>query len=402
MSKTQPIGIYPFPANFLLLPESSLGSDEHARLLRGEVPAEGTLYRAALDGDVAGALALCEDDSNESKFNRFVLNSSPELYEKLKDELTGASASLLEVAAFTLSYTQTPPSFENTENEIRALVLTARATYNLESGEIEAALGELQDARAAAGVSPVFAGQIAGNLAETKHQTAGASAEVVTLYKAAIAGLKNSALDGSVATLNLNLGICYQEMSQGNRGALLEAVKHYQEALKHFSREQFPEEFAFTQNNLALAYLSIPLTEASDTLRVAIAIQALREALKVYKKDTHPELWASTQLNLANALQYAPSGHVEENLMESVNLYDEILQVRQASENPIGYARLLANQGNALAHLGVFDHAVAKLTEARAIFSQIGETDSADSLTELLNDIENRGETGRAAAAADR
>lgn len=190
------------------------------------------------------------------------------------------------------------------------------------------------------------------------------------------------------ASLQMNLGICYQEISSGNRGALLEAVKCYQEVLKFFTRENFPEEFAFAQNNLALAYLSMPMTEASDQLRVAIAIQALREALKVYKKETHIELWASTQLNLANALQYAPTSHPEENLQEAVNLYEEILSVRQPTQNPVGYARLLANQGNALAHLGIFNHAIPKLNEAMAIFNQIEDTDSANSIKEILDEIE--------------
>ena len=118
--------------------------------------------------------------------------------------------------------------------------------------------------------------------------------------------------------------------------------------------------------------------------------------MKVYQKDTHPELWASTQLNLANALQYAPTSHVEENLQEAVNLYEEILTVRRPTENPVGYARLLANQGNALAHLGIFEHAIPKLTEAQNVFSQIGETDSAQSIMEVLNEIE----ANKSAAAA--
>lgn len=390
MLRPQPIGIFPFPANYLLLPESFGESADCQKLLRGAFPQEDSFYKSALDGDVEKALEmLANDESDEAKFNRFVLAPTPEIYEKLALELSGEIAVLLEIAAFTLNYAAAPPNIENLENEFRALALTAQATHKLENGEIEIAVAFLAEARdAAKSVSPVFAAQIAGNLAETKHQLFGASAEVVMLYKQAIDGLKNSELEAAKATLNLNAGICYQEMSQGNRGALLEAVRHYQETLKYFTRERFPEEFAFTQNNLALAYLSIPLIEASDTLRVAIAIQALREALKVYTKETHREMWASTQLNLANALQYAPSGHVEENLMEAVNLYEEILSVRQPTENPVGYARLLANQGNALAHLGVFDHAVPKLFEAKAIFAQIGENDSADAITEVLAEIE--------------
>lgn len=392
MLRPQPIGIFPFPANYLLLNESFNDSEAYQNLMRGQLPKEESFYKFALENDIENALeSLVNDESNEATFNRFVLQSSPEFYRELKTEFSDEFAVLLDVAAFTLNYVAEPPSAENTDGEIRALVLSAQATYKLENREIDEAIKLLQEAKdSAKAVSPIFSAQIAGNLAETKHQSFGASADVVMLYKQAIEGLKNSELGATKAVLNLNLGICYQEMSQGNRGALLEAVKHYQESLKYFSREDFPEEFAFTQNNLALAYLSIPLTEASDTLRVAIAIQALREALKVYTKSTHPELWASTQLNLANALQHAPSGHVEENLMEAVNLYEEILSVRQPTENPVGFARLLANQGNALAHLGVFEHAIPKLNEAKNIFAQIGESDSAEAIAEVLNEIETQ------------
>jgi tetratricopeptide (TPR) repeat protein len=402
MALPQPIGIYPFPANYLLLPPSLLDSEEHRQLLAGAMPSSDSFYGLALNGDFDGFFARCADDSPESAFNRFVLQPTPEEFARLRSELTGDFGVLLEVAGFTLNFTDRPDKETASTPEFRALQLSALATQHLEANEIDAALATLSAARdAVAAVSPVFAAQLGGNLAEATHQSKGASAEVVMLYKNALAELQKTALDGTTATLSLNLGICYQEMSQGNRGALLEAVRHYQEALRYFTREDFPEEFAFTQNNLALAYLSIPLTEASDTLRVVIAIQSLREALKVYQQETHPELWASTQLNLANALQYAPSGHIEENLMEAVNLYEEILKLRQPTENPVGYARVLANQGNALAHLGVFDHATTKLNEAHAIFAQLGEADSAASIAEVLEEIKTHAATARTASAAE-
>ncbi|HRH43087.1 MAG TPA: tetratricopeptide repeat protein [Pyrinomonadaceae bacterium] len=377
------------PANFLLLPESWQDSADYQNLLNGILPKEDLFYKFALEGEIEKALAELIDGSFGTKFNRFILNSSPELYLQLKQELTDEYAKLLDVAAFTLNYISEPPTTENLEGEMLAFVLMANATHKIEQGEIETAISLLKEAsETAKPISTMLYGQILTSLAETQHQFFGANANVVQTYKNAIEVLKKSELELTKASLQMNLGICYQEISTGNRGALLEAVKCYQEALKFFTRENFPEEFAFAQNNLALAYLSMPMTEASDQLRVAIAIQALREALKVYKKETHSELWASTQLNLANALQYAPTSHPEENLQEAVNLYEEILSVRQPTQNPVGYARLLANQGNALAHLGIFNHAIPKLNEAMNIFNQIEDTGSADSIKEILDEIE--------------
>lgn len=389
------------PANFLLLPESWKDSADYKNTLQGVFPKEETFFKLSLEGEIEKALAELNDDSPEAKFNRFIFNTSPEGYRQLSQELSGDYRKLLDVAAFTLNYIPEPPAVDDLDGELLGFVLMVKASHRIELGEVESAIEFLQQAaEAAKAASPVLYAQILTSLAEIRHQFFGANANVVQTYKTALESLKKSELESNKASLNMNLGICYQEMSGRNRGALLEAVKCYQEALKFFSREQFPEEFAFAQNNLALAYLSIPTIEASDQLRVAIAIQALREALKVYQKDTHPELWSSTQLNLANALQYAPTSHVKENLQEAVNLYEEILSVRRPTENPAGYARLLANQANALAHLGIFDHAVPKLNEAMNIFNQIGETDSANSVSEQIEVIsEQLAENSRKAAA---
>lgn len=390
MLRPQPLGIFPFPANYLILPESWKENEVYKNLLNGIFPREDSFYKFAIEGKIEKAIAdLPTDDSPETKYNRFILEPSTEKYLQLKQEFTGDLAILLDAAAFTLHFISEPPSAEDVDGEISGVVLLTHATQKIELGETEEAIEILNEAvEAARPVSPVFSALIKANLAETRHQLEGGSIEVAALYKQSIETLQKTELEETFAALYLNLGICYQEMSNGNRGLLLEAVKSYQECLKYITREKHPEQFAFTQNNLALAYLSTPLIEASDQLRVAIAIQALRDALSVYKKETHGELWASTQLNLANALVYAPSGHREENLMEAVNLYEEILQMRQPTVNPIGYARVLANQGNTLAHLGVFEHAVPKLVEAKSIFQQLGEPDSVNSIQEVLDEIE--------------
>ncbi|MCB0037306.1 MAG: tetratricopeptide repeat protein, partial [Anaerolineales bacterium] len=158
-------------------------------------------------------------------------------------------------------------------------------------------------------------------------------------------------------------------------------------ALYVFKRESHPEYFALCQTNLALAYLTMPMREASDQLRMGIAVQSLREAMEVYRPDTHPDQWASAQLNLANALQYLPSSHPAENLAQAVELYEEILAIRTPTGDPLGYARVQANQANALAHLGIFDHAQTKLNQALPIFEMYGDEEAAASVRGLLGQI---------------
>ena len=52
-----------------------------------------------------------------------------------------------------------------------------------------------------------------------------------------------------------------------------------------------------------------------------------------------------------------------------------------------GRARVLANQGNVLAHLGMFEHATAKLHEARAIFEEFTDIESVQAVRGVLDEI---------------
>jgi ABC-type tungstate transport system substrate-binding protein len=60
---------------------------------------------------------------------------------------------------------------------------------------------------------------------------------------------------------------------------------------------------------------------------------------------------------------------------------------RRPDGDPLGYARLLANQGNALAHLGALRQATTKLQEARSIFRAQGEVEASHALTLTLDQI---------------
>jgi tetratricopeptide (TPR) repeat protein len=214
--------------------------------------------------------------------------------------------------------------------------------------------------------------------------------------------LKGSGLGELYAQVALSLGMRYQEIARDQRGPLLEAARCYQEALRIFNRVEYPELYALAQNNLALAYLAMPLTEASDQLRMGIAVQALREALTVYTREQYPAQWASARLNQANALQYLPSGNTEGHLAEAVEIYEELLGARDPQADPLGYARILANQGNALAHLGIFDHALPKLGHARQLFTGGGDPESAAMLGEIIAEIGRTREINDNCGAADR
>lgn len=391
--RPQPLGIFPLPVGYLLLPDSAESITLQPLLLQGrhpdQWPAALAFYAQALAGNLPAAYALlAADDTPLAAYNRFVLQADPATYTQLRQTLPAPLSTLLDVVAYTLGYLSTPPAADGLDGELLAFVLMAQATAALERQEPLAALGLLEQAYQAAAVSPIYAAQLLGTLAETREQAQGLSPGVLQQYRQAIQQLEKSDLTLVRAELALHLGICYQELANGQRGALMEAVRYYQEALQGFRRETEPDYYALAHNNLALAYLALPMTEASDQLRMGIAVQSLREALKVYTKEHHPQRWASAQLNLANALQYLPSSHPQDNLVEAVERYEEILALRTQANDPLGYARLLANQGNALAHLGIRDHATAKLTTAQALFAQAGEIDAAASVGALLAQLE--------------
>ena len=195
------------------------------------------------------------------------------------------------------------------------------------------------------------------------------------------------------AELFTQLGEALQELGgDGSRGPLVEAVKRYQEALQlGVTRESHPRWFARLQNNLGLAYLSIPAREASDQLRVGIAVQAFRWALEALDREREPGQWASVTMNLANALQYLPSSHPEENLARAVAAYDGVLAVRTAERDPVGHARALLNQANALGHLGAFEPALDKLAAAAAIFAEHGCAAELAAVEELTAEMQSPG-----------
>ncbi len=382
MLRPQPLGVFPFPAGLLLLPD--LGEDAGpllASLMRGdatiEFPAEWRFFQLALTGDYDRALQAVEGEDAIALHNRVALGA----------DLTGEDI-LLQAVRYAVGRTDHPPSAGNLDFELRAFVLMLQATQLIEQNELPTATTVLLEAvDASRAVSPEFAAQLLGQLAALESEW---PAQSIQYYREALSLAKGPAR----GELSLQLGIALQDQSSGNRPALLEAVKAYQDALRFgITLEGNPETFALLQNNLALAYLAMPMAESGDQLRMGVAVQSLREALKVYKKETHPEQWASAQLNLANALQYIPTSHPEENLIQAVEIYDEILSVRQKAFDPVGYARLLANQANALAHLGIFAPAMGKISEAYKLFQWHNEPEMAASAMSLVESIsEQRGQ----------
>jgi tetratricopeptide (TPR) repeat protein len=388
------LGIYPLPAGYLWAGPAEVGQKPYEALLAGCRPAEwtprSTFFLRALEGRTEEALqALGELPEPSGAFNRFVLAPSEASFRAATACAEGEMAEVLAAVGYALGYLPTPPTPGEARAERLAFVLVVAATEALERGDLEGGLELLGRASEAAASSPLFQAQIEANRADVELQLHADPAVAASRLAGAIDALAEAAeLKAVRAELAVGLGTHHLDRSSGNRAALLEAARWLQVGLRDASREREPELYATGQQNLALAYLSMPLVQASDHLRQAVAVQALKEARSALSKDDQGALWSQVSVNLANAIQHLPSTHPRENLAEAVEIYEEVLGMPGTLEDPLRRARVLANQGNALAHLGIHVHAVEKLREAGALFEGHGESSSARAVDEVLAEIE--------------
>ncbi|GIM47635.1 hypothetical protein DNHGIG_31840 [Collibacillus ludicampi] len=361
-------------------------------LLRGYLPdiwpERWRFFAAAVEGRSEDDIVALLPQDPEGIYNRFILDPQVHTYALAKEALAGDVSLLLDAVAWRLGLCETPPPFDNTDGEVRAFLLATQAYDALNQNDWSTGLEILLEAaETVRDVSPVFSSRLYAEWAATKQMLGDHGQETVEGYRSALALLEASSFQEARAELWFQLGTAYQADAEGRKGPLLEAVKCYQEVLKVYRRDTHPEGYAMVHMNLALAYLAMPSFDRGARLRTAVSIQSLREALRIFQKDTHPELWASATVNLANALQHVQTSHPEDNLWEAVALYEDVLAVRRPEDDPMGYARVLANQGNALAHLGAFSRAVPRLEEASHLFRAQGEYDAAEAVEDILAEI---------------
>ncbi len=85
------------------------------------------------------------------------------------------------------------------------------------------------------------------------------------------------------------------------------------------------EESARLQNNLGLAYSSLPTGDRASNLQHAI--DYYQAALQVYTREAFPVDWAVTQNNLGEAYSDLPEGGREVNLRKAIGCYKAALQI---------------------------------------------------------------------------
>lgn len=398
---TQPLGTLPWPAGLLVLPDT-LGAAEVAVLLcRGETPLEWppalAFVAAALDEDTERAAGLVPGADPLADYNRAVLIGDEEQWAAVAQRCAADAtvSALTATARYSLGLQEALPPVDGLPGEVAALVLSARSSQCLERGDVSEAVEHLQvavEAAATAG-SPLLATSLAATQAELLRETGNAPAAVERAGSALalLAALPATAtVDERRADLQLTRALARSELADSQPWLLRDVVKDLQDALTVFTEDAYPERFAECSQHLALAFLVMPLSSQGDRIRTGVAVNALRGALRVYDRSSHPVAWASATLNLANALQYLPSALPEQHLTEAVDLYEQVLQTRDERTDPIGVARTLANQANALAHLGAFVDAGERLDRAEALFRGVGDDEGLVQVAEIRQEMAQR------------
>lgn len=233
--------------------------------------------------------------------------------------------------------------------------------------------------------------------------------EAKRLYEAALPILREHTSPEEIAEAEMNLGLVLQSLVPFGKARMADSIQAYQRALRVFTGAAFPQEYAILQNNLAIAYLSMPVSTGGSDLRQAMAVQTFEQALQWVTLTDHPVEYAMLQNNLGNALQYMPSAHTVENNYRAIAAYDEALKVRTARDMPLEYANTLANKANALSNLPDdaahpergntqnLYQAIALYREAESIFLEHGQIEQAQTviraIEELEAELEGLGET---------
>jgi CHAT domain-containing protein len=145
-----------------------------------------------------------------------------------------------------------------------------------------------------------------------------------------------------MAALFVNFSALIQQFSRGTRWINLElGIVACEQALRVYTMEIFPEQWASTMNNLALAYSVRIKGKKSENIEQSIDVY--KQILEASKKQNTSLKWAEIMGNLALAYIERIRGSRSENIEQSINIYQEILTVIVKDEKPVEWASAMNN-----------------------------------------------------------
>jgi len=149
----------------------------------------------------------------------------------------------------------------------------------------------------------------------------------------------------------VKLGVAQHNLSAGGQAGnahpeddIQKAIEAFKEALKVYTLEKFPVEYAQTMNNLGASYRDLPAGFAAKNLQKAI--EAFKEALKIYTLEKFPVEYAQTMNNLGIACWESSVDNIidkNKNLKNAISAYKEALKIYNAKDFSVEYAETQYN-----------------------------------------------------------
>jgi CHAT domain-containing protein len=141
-----------------------------------------------------------------------------------------------------------------------------------------------------------------------------------------------------------NFSNLIQQFPLGDKASNMEiAIAGYEVVSTMFTRDAFPQDWAMTQNNLAIAYSDRIRGDKAQNIELAIA--SYTNALEVRTKDAFPQDWAMTQNNLGAAYRNRIRGDKAQNIELAIASYTNALEVTTKDAFPQNHAETLFNLG---------------------------------------------------------
>jgi tetratricopeptide (TPR) repeat protein len=164
-------------------------------------------------------------------------------------------------------------------------------------------------------------------------------AAALSYYQQALALTSRTMEARKWANLEALVAICHWHLSSRVEGSavsqhLRDAVGAFREALGVFTHEQYPQDRAMAQNDLANSLRDLAgLTfgeggEDQGANLMSQAIQTLRSALEIFADEHLPQQWAMTQINLGAALKMQGT---HTGGQEAANLLGQSVQASRAA-----------------------------------------------------------------------
>ncbi len=161
-------------------------------------------------------------------------------------------------------------------------------------------------------------------LAQNTDKLDGACAEVLRRWGTQILEEVEADEAEYLATAIMEFGNLIQQFPLGSKASNMEiAITGYEVVL--YTREDFPYEWAMTQNSLGVAYSNRILGKKAENIENAIA--AFTAALTVRTCEAFPEGWAMTQNNLGVAYRNRIRGEKAENIENAIAAFTAALTV---------------------------------------------------------------------------